>query len=215
MMEVFSKKAIKNLIIYTFFFVLIFTSVYFIKDNVKKQNEVKETIQILFKDWNNQDMESIYKVSGEKESFQYSTGFEDNAVITEIMEKHIYEGPEYQLQDLEIEGIGKKDAKASATIDLTTYNNLEVLDTVINQLLNDNSKITKDYEHEDFVKSNEDGILEATKDIKKSSQKTLIIYLECKGNKWSIPYSHNKDFYDALTGGMITFTESVNTDVEL
>lgn len=217
MKKILNKHSIKNLIIYMFFFSLIFSAVYFIKDNIKKQEEVKNTIQTLFKDWNGQNMEGIYNISNEEKAFHYSTGFEDNEVINEIVEKHIYEGPEYELLDktMAIEGIGKKDAKASVTINLKTYNNLEVLDTIIAQLLNDDSKITKDYEHEEFVKSNESSIKDATKDIKKTSQKTLIIYLECNDGKWTIPYAHNIELYNAMSGGIITFSQSVNTEVDI
>lgn len=206
---------IKKVLIYTFFFSLIFTCVFFIKDNIKKQEQVKDTIATLFDDWKEHDKDAIYEISNEKESFEYVTGFENNEVITEIIEKHIYEGPEYTLDDIVIEGIGHKNAKASAQINLTTYNNMEVLDTIINELLNDNTKVTKDYEHKEFVEHNQDSIKQATKNIKKESKKTVIIYLECENNKWTIPYENNVDFYDALSGGMISFSQSVDTDVEI
>lgn len=206
---------IKKLFIYTFFFSLIFTCVYFIKDNVTKQNEVKETIASLFNVWNEQDKDAIYEISNEKEAFEYVTGFENNEVITDIIETHIYEGPEYTFDDIVIEGIGHRNAKASAQINLTTYNNMEVLNTIINELLNDNSKVTKDYKHEEFVAHNQDSIKEATKNIKKESKKTVIIYLECEDGKWSIPYRNNIEFYDALSGGMISFSNTVDTNVDL
>ena len=96
-----------------------------------------------------------------------------------------------------------------------TYNNLEVIDTVIETLLNDNSKITKDYQHDKFVESNEDSILKATQEVEKTSQKKMIIYMECEDNEWTSPYQNNKNFYDAMSGGMITFSESVNTEVDI
>lgn len=214
-----TNKIIKKIIIYTFFFTLIFSTVYFIKDNVEKQKEIKETIAFLFDNWHSQNMEGIYNISktkAEDNIFQYKTGFEENEVISDIINKHIYEGPEYDLdRDIVIDGIGKKDAKASVTISMHTYNNLEVIDTVIETLLNDNSKITKDYQHDKFVESNEDSILKATQEVEKTSQKKMIIYMECEDNEWTIPYQNNKNFYDAMSGGMITFSESVNTEVDI
>lgn len=212
------KEIIKKIIIFTFFFSLIFFVVYMTKDNIKKHEQINETIETLFKNWHESDMEQVYAIANvnedEQQVFSFTTGFENNEVITDIVNQHVYEGPEYSVNDIVIEGIGKKKAEASVAIEVKTYNNLEILDVIIQELLNDNTKVTKDYQQDEFIKNNEKNITDAVSSIEKNSIKTLAIYMQYQDGKWNIPYENNVDFYNALMGGMISL-ESVDTDVAI
>lgn len=193
---------------------LIFSVVYYIKDNIRKRDEVTHIIHDLMTSWNNQDMERVSMIS-QKNEFVFTTGFENNIDISKIINNHIFGEVEYDLLSMKIVGLGQDNSLAQATIHLKTYNNLEVLDTIIEQLLKDTSEVTMEYNHEDFINQNIESIKEAVQGIQKDSEKTVIIYLEQKEKQWIIPYENNEEFYNSLSGNLITFNKEVEPEVEL
>lgn len=194
---------------------MVFSTVYYIKDNFQKRKNIEHTIESLFTCWNKKEMGKVYEIAKKNEEFHLTTGFEKNIEISQIIDEHIYGGVEYKLLGIKVSGLGQDNAKAQATISMKTYNNLEILNVIIEQLLKDDSEVTMDYNHEDFLNQNLENIKNAVKDVQKNSEVTVVIYLESQKSKWFIPYANNEDFYNSLAGNLITFNKEVEPEVEL
>lgn len=211
------KVDIKRGIIICFSCFLLLTGISLSKENYVFRNDINQTLKTLEKSWNNQDLEKVSSIAETtKESFIIETGFENNDDIQDIIQAHLY-SVEFQNVYLSIDNWSKSEPVAKAKIKLTTYDNLEVLNVIIMQLINDDSEIDRNYNHNDFVARNIDKIKSAVEDIKKDYIKTILVTFKYDSfsKNWSIPFETNKDFYNAMSGNMISFHEEVEPTVEI
>lgn len=208
---------IKTGIIICFSCFLLLTGVSITKENYIFRKNINKTLNTLEKSWNNQDLEKVSSIAETtKESFIIETGFENNDDIQYILHSHLY-NVEFQNVYLSIDNRSKSEPVAKAKIKLTTYDNLEVLNMIIMQLINDDSEIDRNYNQEDFIARNIDKIKKAVENIKKDYIKTILVTFKYDklSHRWSIPFETNKDFYNAMSGNMISFHEEVEPTVEI
>lgn len=197
---------------------LILNSISLIKDNYEYRRQIHNELNTLTELWNKKDISQVSQIAKTSpESFLIETGFENTEDIYKIIETHIFGEVEFQESNLTIDNWSLETPVAKGKIVVCTYDNLAILNEVIEQLVNDDTEIDMNYNHEDFVKRNLVSIQEAIKDTKKDYIKTIIVTFDYdkENDKWFIPFESNKEFYNAISGNMISFNEEVDTHVEI
>lgn len=211
------KKIKKRVMLFLIVFAICFTSltiIYTFKDNLRKTDLAKQTIEILVDSWKKQDMDKVSLLAGEESTFlNVQTGFEKYEDINTILNEHIYNEVECEIKDIHINMWNlKEEQTGQVKLVIKTYNNLEVLDCVIKSLVTANSKVDKDYTHTEFIKENISRIKKEISEIQKEYSKIVIVSMKYDEieSKWTVPYKDNEDFYIALSGDILLMKEKIN-----
>ena len=204
----FKKYTILFLIIF-----LIFNFVYFISDSYQKKEEITTTITNLNTAWHEKDFDTLKDISkNDSRIYQFQTGFENNKIIKEELDKHIYENTEIKINKISSKYHNKK-TTGKAKVVVTTYNNLEVLDICIKTLVNQENQINYNYNHKDWIQKNSNLLKDKMTKIEKSYSKIVLVNLVYNSelNKWEIPFENNYDFYNILSGNMIELNQKLKS----
>lgn len=214
----FNYKKIAKMLMSVFMCFALLLVIGVLKDNYRQRIQIQAKVESLFIAWNNKNIEEIAEISQTApERFIIETGFENNQDIHNIIEEHIYGNVSYQIQTMTVDNWSSHIPYSKAKITVTTYNNLEILDKIIEQLVNDDTQIDINYNHEEFLTRNIEKIKSAVHTIKRNYQKTFIVefYYDDKKQQWFIPFDENEEFYNAVSGNMIDFNENVDTNVNI
>ena len=214
----FNYRKIAKMMLSVFMCFLLLLVIGMLKDNYRQRTQIHERIECLFTAWNSRNFQEIGEISqATPESFIIETGFENNQDIHNIIEEHIYRDVVYQIQTTTVDNWSSRIPYSKAKITVTTYNNLEILDKIIEQLVNDDTQIDINYNHEEFLTRNIEKIKSAVNKIERNYQKTFIVefHYDDKSQQWFIPFDKNKEFYNAVSGNMIEFNENVDTNVNI
>lgn len=169
------------------------------------EEQVKKTVEL----WIEKDLPKVSEIAKTKDSsFDIKTGFEEITELQEILDGYIYESVDYKINAVSVNSSNEDSPIVKAKVTITNYNNLEVLKTVINQLIQTDIKVDINYNFNDFIKENIDSIKKACQSIKKDYEKVVIINFTYD-KQFYLPLEDNNDFYNALSGNMLKFKKEV------
>ena len=204
----------KTIIVFSIIFISL-SMLWLMKDYSQHYEMAKEEIQTLFNEWHEGNIDTVGDIARIKEEeLTIQTGFENYEDIQNIIHEKIYTGPEYQLNQLTI----KKENQqyiADGKIIINTYDNLKIMNAIIEILLQDNSSIEMNYSQDDFINQNIDNIKNEINKYTKDFSKIVIVHMEYDENtkKWYIPFDKNNEFYNAISGNMIQLKDITIKDL--
>lgn len=169
------------------------------------EEQIKETVEL----WKEKDLLKVSEIAKiEESSFEIKTGFEEITELQEVLDEYIYESVDYKINAVSVNSANEDTPIVKAKVTITNYNNLEVLKTVINQLIQTDIKVDINYNFNDFIKDNIESIKKACQSIKKDYEKVVIVNFTYD-NQFYLHFEDNKEFYNALSGNMLKFKEEV------
>lgn len=175
------------------------------------ESSTQKAEQVIAK-WNQKDVKWLsqnFNVS--EEQMKIDTGFKQES-INQVFEDIVYNSTGV-IKNVDIY-YDNKEVKARIRIMIETYDSMKLMKTLLSNMVNDTSKITYNYNENDFMNKHAEKLKKDLKDFPRDYMDVqfLLMTLNPKTNQWELDFEENKEFFNSMSGNMFAYMEKMKDE---
>ena len=170
----------------------------------------KQTVSML-KQWKEKDKEKLAKTfQVDQDYFTVDTGLKYESVNQLFDDTTFNSDLEYTIKDIQIKKIGKT-VTAKVRFIIKTYDNMDIMNTLLENIVGDKSQITYKYSENDFINKHVKTIKKQLEDFKGSytDLATLTLHYNKENKKWEMKLEGNEEVINGLSGNMYAYMKTL------
>lgn len=193
-------------------FFLLFSSILTYQTHYQRiQSSTQKAEQVILK-WNQKDIEWLSdNFHVPEEQITINTGFKQDS-INQVFYDVVYNS-QGTIKKVDIYHEGKQ-VKAKIRIMIETYDSMKLMKTLLSNIVNDTSKITYNYNENDFMNKHAEKLKKDLKDFPRDYMDVqfLLMTLNPKTNQWEMDFEENKEFFNSMSGNMFAYMEKMKDE---
>lgn len=162
--------------------------------------------------WNQKDFQWLsqnFHVS--EEQMKIDTGFKQES-INQVFEDIVYNSTGV-IKNVDVYH-DNKEVKARIRIMIETYDSMKLMKTLLSNMVNDTSKITYNYNENDFMNKHAEKLKKDLKDFPRDYMDVqfLLMTFNHKTNQWEMDFEGNKEFFNSMSGNMFSYMKKMEDE---
>lgn len=179
--------------------------------NLRVETATFKAEQVIEK-WNQKDFQWLannFRV--EKSQLEIDTGFQQES-IKQVFDDIVYNSTGV-IKNVEVIHHNNQ-VKAKVRIMIETYDSMELMKTLLSNMVNDTSKITYKYTEDNFVNKHAKKLKEELKGFPRDFMDVqfLLMTLNPQTQQWEMNFEDNKEFFNSLSGNMFSYMQKMKDE---